>query len=158
METIVICEKNEHIIANYIVLLTHPYSKLVVQLIVNYITTKQSLTCSNRGKTSHAQKTYHNMKGEEHVIPFVPTKVVEPVVKIIAQPIKLAKVPLRYPFMICYSSKHRALANPRKMKIQKMFRTKPTTTSIVIPTTSRLDNVPITVFTTVTTHNRIPKQ
>jgi hypothetical protein len=137
-EIVIICEKNASIIANFNVLLTQLDSKPIVQPIINYIIVKQPLTCSNCGKTGHAKKTYHNKKKEEHVIHFVSIKIIEPVAKIIAKPVKLVKVPLRYPCMICSSSKHHTLAHPQKMKIQNMFRTKPTITSIVVPTTSRL--------------------
>jgi hypothetical protein len=54
-------------------------------LIVNYTTTKQQLTYSNCGKTSHAKKTYHNRKKEEHAIHVVPTKVVELIIEVTAQ-------------------------------------------------------------------------
>jgi hypothetical protein len=105
-------EKNGLIITNYNVLLTQLYSKPIVQPIINYITTKQPLTCSNCGKTSHAKKTCHNRTKEKHVIHFVPTKVVELIAKQIAQPIKPTRIPLKYPCMICFSSEHRAFTNP----------------------------------------------
>jgi hypothetical protein len=82
--------------------------------------------------------TYHNRKKEKHVIHFVPIKVVELIAKVIAQPIEPTKVPLRYPCVIYSKFEHLAFTNPQKMKFQNMFCTKPTITSIVVPTTSRL--------------------
>jgi len=49
------CAESGPIIAKYNALITHLESKLVAQLVVIYITTKQSLTCLNDGKTSHAK-------------------------------------------------------------------------------------------------------
>jgi hypothetical protein len=61
---------------------------LVAQPIVNYITTKQVLTCSNYGKTNHAKETYHNRRREEPIVHVIAIKVVEPVIEIITQCIK----------------------------------------------------------------------
>jgi hypothetical protein len=63
-EVVVICEENELVIANYNVLLFQLESKLVAQPIVHCIITKQPLTCSNYGKTSHAKEICHNKKRE----------------------------------------------------------------------------------------------
>jgi hypothetical protein len=54
-EVVMICEESELVITNYNVLLTQPESKLIAQPIINYIMTKQPLTCSNYGKTGHAK-------------------------------------------------------------------------------------------------------
>jgi hypothetical protein len=61
------------------------------------------------------------MKREELVVPIISTKVTEPVVGVIAQLVKSAKVPLKYPCIICSIFEHRALDCPRKTKIQNMF-------------------------------------
>jgi hypothetical protein len=73
-EVTMIYEENESVITNYNVLLTQPESKLVAQPTINYIMTKQPLTCSNYGKTGHAKETCHNTKREKHVILVVPIK------------------------------------------------------------------------------------
>jgi hypothetical protein len=54
------------------------------------------------------KKTCHNRKKKEPTIPIVPTKVVEPMVKVIAQLLKPTIVPLRYPYIIYFSCKHHA--------------------------------------------------
>jgi hypothetical protein len=54
-KVVMMCAESGPIIAKYNALITHLESKLVAQLVVIYITTKQSLTCLNDGKTSHAK-------------------------------------------------------------------------------------------------------
>jgi hypothetical protein len=88
----------------------------------------------------------------------VSTKVLKPVVKVIAQLVKLAIVPLRYPCIICFSSKHRAPKCLRKTKVHNRFRTKPTTIATIMTKSYKLDNVLINVVITVTTRNQVPKQ
>ncbi len=74
-EAIIICEESGLIITNiYNALPTQLEVKLVTQLIVNYTTNKQQLTCSNYRKIGHAKENYHNIKREEVVVPIVPTK------------------------------------------------------------------------------------
>jgi hypothetical protein len=51
------------------------------------------------------------------VVHVVPTKVVESIVEVITQPTKPTRLPLRYPCIICFNSKHRAPNCPRKMKV-----------------------------------------
>jgi hypothetical protein len=87
----VIYEENGLVIANYNVLKTQLESKPIAQLIVHYTTVKLFKLWKNRS----CQKTYHNRKREEPTILVVPIKVVEPITKVIAQPIKPAKVPLK---------------------------------------------------------------
>jgi len=55
-ELIVICEECGLVITNYNILITQLKSKLVAQPIITYITTRQRLTYSNYGKTSHTKK------------------------------------------------------------------------------------------------------
>jgi hypothetical protein len=57
------------------------------------------------------------MKIEELAVLIVSTKVVELVVGVVTQPIKLARVPLKYPCIICSSSEHCALDYPRKIEV-----------------------------------------
>jgi hypothetical protein len=63
----------------------------------------------------------------------VPIKVDELMVEVIAQSIKPIGVPLRYPCIICSSFKHHTPDCPRKVKVQNMLWTKPTTTTNVVP-------------------------
>jgi hypothetical protein len=51
------------------------------------------------------------------VTPIVPTKIVEPVVEVITQPIKPTRVPLRYPCIISSSFEHYAPNCPIKTKV-----------------------------------------
>jgi hypothetical protein len=51
--------------------------------------------------------------GKKHVVPIIPTKVVESILEVTTQPIKPARIQLRYPCIICYSFKHCALDCPR---------------------------------------------
>jgi len=48
----------------------------------------------------HAKETCHNIKREQLTVLVIPTKVVESVAKGTAQPVQLAKVPLKYPCII----------------------------------------------------------
>ncbi len=89
-------------------MITHPKSKLVAQLVVTYITIKQQLTCSNYGKIGHAKGTCHNRKKKEPTTHVISTKVIESIVGVNAQHVKLTRVPLKYPCIICCSSKHHA--------------------------------------------------
>ncbi len=89
-------------------------------MIVNYTIVKQPITYSNCGKIVRAKETCDNRKIEEPLVPFVSTNVAKPVVEVIAQLIKV-KMPLRYPCIICYNSKHCAPNCPRKKKVHNVF-------------------------------------
>jgi hypothetical protein len=54
-EAALMYEENGLVIVNYNASIIQPQSKLVSQPIVHYTTTKQLVTCSNYGKTSHAK-------------------------------------------------------------------------------------------------------
>ncbi len=89
----------------------------------------------------------------------MPTKVVEPIVKVIAQPIKPIRIPLRYPCIIYFNFEYRALDCFINTKVQKMFQTKPTTIAIIVPKPYTYDdNVPVNVVAIVTTHNQVLDQ
>jgi hypothetical protein len=91
-------------------------------------------------------------------VPIVPIKVAKLVVEVTTQPIKPTKVPLKYPYII-YSNFERCAPNcPKKIKVHKMFRTKPTTTAIVIAKLFKLDNVTINAIAIVATCNQVPEQ
>jgi hypothetical protein len=51
------------------------------------------------------------------VTPVVPNKIVEPIAKVITQPVKPTRVPLRYPCIICFSFEHHSLDCPIKRKV-----------------------------------------
>jgi hypothetical protein len=88
------------------------------------------------------KETYHNMKKEKLATHVVPIKVVESVVKVTAQHVKLTRVPLRYPCIICFNFEHCAHDYPRKIEVQNMFWTKLTTIAIIVTKNHKIDNVP----------------
>lgn len=126
-------------------------SKSVTQSLVNYTMAQQQQTYLNYGKTYQAKKTCHNKKRKEVIVPIIPTKVVKLIVEVTTQPSKPAKVPLRYPCIICYSFEHRALYYFLKMKVYNMFCTKINTTAIVVLKVLKPHNVLINVVATITT-------
>jgi hypothetical protein len=67
-------------------------------------------------------------------------------------------VPLKYPCIICSSFKHHALACLRKVEVQNMLWTKPTTIVNVVAKILKHDNVLINVVVDVMTRNQVPKQ
>jgi hypothetical protein len=109
------------LLANYNTLITQLKFKLVAQPIVTYTTSKQQLTCLNCGKMVHAKETCDNKKREELAVLVVPTKVAKLVTKVIAQPVKLARMPLRYPCIIYYNLEHHVPNCPRKIKVQNIL-------------------------------------
>ncbi len=104
------------------------------------------------------KETCHNRKREEPTVPIVPTKVVEPVVEVIAQLVKPTIVPLKYPCIIYFSSKHRAPNYPRKIEVQNMFRTKLTITATIVTKNLKHYNVPVNVVDDVTTCSQVLEQ
>jgi hypothetical protein len=68
-----------------------------------------------------------------------------------AQPVKLARVPLKYPCIICYSFEHHAPNCSRKEEVQNMFQIKPNITPTITTKNLKLNNIPINVVATVTT-------
>jgi hypothetical protein len=156
-EIVVICEESRLVIANHHTLITQPKSKLVAQHVVTYTIARQQLTCSNYGKIGHVEKPRHNKKKEEPTIPIVPIKVIELVAKVFTQPAKLARMPLRYPCIICFNFEHHALNCPRKVEVHNMFRTKPITIAIVVAKTPKPDNVLVNVVVVFTTCSQVLK-
>jgi len=92
-------------------------------------------------------------KNLQHVIS---TKVIESIVGDNAQHVKLTRVPLKYPCIICCSSEHHAPNYLKKTKVYNMFRTKPTISTIVMAKSSKPDNVPMNVVIAITTCNQVP--
>jgi hypothetical protein len=66
-----------------------------------------TLTCTNCGKIGHSVETYHNRKREVPVVPIVTIEYIKPIARTKTQPIKLKKIPIRYPCIISYNIKHR---------------------------------------------------
>jgi hypothetical protein len=58
--------------------------------------------------------------------------------------------------MIYFNFEYHAPNCPRKIKVQNMFRVKPTITTVVVAKASKLDNVLVNVV--VMTRNQVPKQ
>jgi hypothetical protein len=52
-------------------------------------------------------ETYHNRKREVPVVPIVTIEYIKPIARTKTQPIKLKKIPIRYPCIISYNIKHR---------------------------------------------------
>jgi hypothetical protein len=63
------------------------------------------------------------------------------VAEVTTQHVKPTRMPLRYPCIIYSSSKHHAPDYPRNTKVYNMFRTKPTTTTIVVTRNLKFNNV-----------------
>jgi hypothetical protein len=83
------------------------------------------------------------------------TKVVESVVKVVTQLVKLARIPLIYPYIICSSFEHHALDCFKKIKVKKMFQIKPTTITTIVTKPSKLNNVLVNVVDVVMTRGQV---
>jgi hypothetical protein len=102
-EVVVVCEENGSISLNYNVLLTTPNANSVVKPVVPTITTKSTITYINCGKTSHSMETCHNRKREVLVVPTTIIKFIKPIVRTKTQLVKLGKILVHYPCIICSS-------------------------------------------------------
>jgi hypothetical protein len=67
------------------------------------------------------KETYHNRKREKSVVFVIPIKVLESVAEVNAQFIKPIRMPLRYPCIIYYNSKHRVPDCPKKAVVQNIL-------------------------------------
>lgn len=67
------------------------------------------------------------------------------------------RMPLIYPCIICFNSKHHAHDCPRKTKVHNMIQTKLTATVILVTKNPELDNVPVHVVV-IMTCNQVPEQ
>jgi len=74
-----------------------------------------------------------------------------------SQPIKPTKLPLKYPYIIYFSSEHCAPNCPKKTEVHNMFRTKLTTITTIVAKNPKLDNVPANVIG-VMTHSQVLEQ
>ncbi len=88
---------------SYNVLLTN----VIVKPIVPTIITKSTLTYTNCGKIGHSMETFHNRKKKVLVVPSAIVKSIKLIAGINTQPIKLGKILVHYPCIICSSIKHR---------------------------------------------------
>jgi hypothetical protein len=104
-------------------MLTTLEANIVVKLVVLVIT-KSTSTCTNCGKTTRTLETCHKWKREIPIVPTAMVKPTKPIIETKSQPVKLARILIRYPYIICYSAKHRSKECPRKIEVQNMFRTK----------------------------------
>jgi hypothetical protein len=89
-------------------------------------------------------------------VPVVPTKVAKLVIKVIAQPIKPTKVPLRYPYIIYFNFEH-CVPNCLR-KVQNMFQIKPNTTTTITSKNPKPDNVLVNVVAAITTCSQTSEQ
>jgi hypothetical protein len=83
------------------------------------------------------------------------TKVIEPIIKVIAQHVKPTRIPLKYLCIICSNCKHHAPNCLKKAKIQNMFWTKPTTTTIVVTEPYKPYNVLVNVVVAIVTCSQV---
>ncbi len=154
-ESIVMCEESGLVIANCNALSTQPKSKPVAQPLINYIITKQPLTCSNYGIKSHAKEIHHNIEREEVIVHVVPTKVVEHVIELITHMLYQLQYPCNIHAITCSSYEQHAPYCPRKMEVYNMFHTKTNITITVVPKASKHDNVQVNVIVVITTHSQM---
>jgi hypothetical protein len=88
----------------------------------------------------------------------IPTKVVKPIVEVIAPPIKPTTIPLQYPCIIYSNVEHCAPNCLKQIKVQNMFHTKTNFATTLVPKPLKLDNVPINVVIIVTTCSQVQEQ
>ncbi len=84
-------------------------------------------------------KTCHNKKIE---VPFASTttiKTTKLIAKIKTQLAKPIKIPIHYPFIMCFSVEHKYGECPQKIEVQNMFKTKPINYNVT--TTPKLPNL-----------------
>jgi hypothetical protein len=118
-EIVIVCEESGLVSMIYNVLLTQLKANASVKLVVLVVIVKLALTCTNYGKTSHSVETCHNKKREVPVVPIV--KFTKHVVGTKTQLVKLGKVLVYYPYIICYNIEHRFEECPRKIEVHNMF-------------------------------------
>jgi hypothetical protein len=153
-EAIVICEESELVCLNYNALITTLEANTMVKHVVPIVIAKSTLTCTNCGKIRHLVDTCYNRKREIPIVPTATIKSIKLVVGTKTQPIKSGKIRVHYPYIICFSVKHRSRECPRKIEAHNMFKTKPISSNVMkTPKLPKIDNVPINVVVVITTHN-----
>jgi len=103
-EVVVICEENGPISLGYNDLITTPEANIIIKHVIHAATTKSTLTCTNYGKIGHSLKTYHNRKIEVLVMQTIVIKSIEHVAKTKTQLVKLGRIHVCYPYIICFSA------------------------------------------------------
>jgi hypothetical protein len=152
---IMVCEENEPISLSYNVILTTPKAKTVVKLVIIIIIIKSTLTCIYCGKTSHSMETYHNRKIEVLVVLTAMVEWIKPIRGNKTQLVKLRKIHVRYPYIVCFNVKHIFKKCPKKFELQNMFKTKLISDNVTITSKPpKIDNVPINVVVPITTHSQ----
>jgi hypothetical protein len=87
-------------------------------------------------------------------VPIVIVKSIEPIVRTKTQPIKSGKMPICYPYIICFSVEYRCGKCLKKIEVQNMFKTKHVNSNVITtPKPPNIDNVPINVVVVVTTRS-----
>jgi len=154
-EVVVVCEESGPINLSYNVLLTTPEVNTIIKPIILVVTTKSTLTYTNCDKTGHLVETCHNKKKEVPSVPTVTFKSTKLITKIKTQLVKLGRIPICYPYIICFTKKHKYGECSRKIEVQNMFKTKLVSfnamTSLKPP---KINNVAVNVVTTITSHNQ----
>ncbi len=113
-ETTVVCEESGPISLSYNVLVTTPKANAVVKPTIPIVIVKSTLTCTNYHKTSHSVETYHNKKTKIPIMPTVIMKYTN------TQLVKLGKISVHYPYIICSSIEHKFRECPRKIEVQNV--------------------------------------
>jgi hypothetical protein len=145
-EIVVACEEKGPVSMSYNVLLTTPKANARVKHVVPVVIAKSTLACTNCGKIDNLVETCHNIKKEVLVVPTTIIKSLKPIAITKTQPIKLGKILICYPYIICFNVEHIFGECPQKIEVQNMFKTKLVNSNAI--TTSKLpkiDNVPVNV-------------
>jgi hypothetical protein len=107
-EAIVICEESELVSLSYNALITTLEVNIVVKPIILIVIAKSTLTRTNCGKIGHLVNTCHNRKRKVPMLLIATIKSIKLVVGTKTQPIKSRKIHVHYPYIICFSVKHRS--------------------------------------------------
>jgi hypothetical protein len=102
-EIVVICEESGPMSLNYNVLLTTLKANIVVKHVVPIVIDKSTLTYTNCGKTC----TIIIIIKKVLVIPSTTIMSTKPIAKIKTQLVKLGRIPIHYPCIICSNAEHR---------------------------------------------------
>jgi hypothetical protein len=103
-EVVVICEENGPISLGYNALITTPEANIIIKHVVHVATTKSTLTYTNYGKIGRLVKIYHNRKREVPIMQTIAIKSIEHVAKTKTQLVKLGRIHVCYPYIICFSA------------------------------------------------------
>jgi hypothetical protein len=113
------------------------------------------LTCTNCGEIGHSLETSHNRKKKVPIVLIATIKFIELVAEAKTQLVKLGKIHVHYPCIICFNVEHRLGKCPKKIEVQNMFRIKPINfNAAIVFKPPKTDNMPVNVVVVVTTHNQ----